>query len=58
MLKNIERNQPDLEKDFIVITDASERAIGGILGQEDKNGQSKTIYAYSKPYTELRRIIQ
>ena len=48
MKKNIERNQPDLEKDFIVITDASDRAIGGILGQEDEKGRIKTIYAYSK----------
>ena len=55
MLKDIERNQPDLEKDFIVITDASERAIGGILGQEDKNGQIKTIYAYSKTLDGARK---
>ena len=31
-----------------MITDASDRAIGGILGQEDEQGRIKTIYAYSK----------
>ena len=42
------RAQPVFEKDFIVITDASSTAIGGILAQKDDNGGEKMIHAFSK----------
>lgn len=42
------RAQPNLEKDFIVITDASNEAIGAILAQKDETGKEKMIYAFSK----------
>ena len=42
------RSQPDMDKDFIVITDASSTAIGGILAQKDDEGNEKMIYAFSK----------
>ena len=42
------RSQPDLNKDFIVITDASSTTIGGILAQRGDDGNEKMIYAFSK----------
>lgn len=45
---SISRSQPDFNKKFIVITDASSTAIGGILAQKDKNVIEKMIYSNSK----------
>ncbi|MGL5708894.1 MAG: reverse transcriptase domain-containing protein [Aeromonas sp.] len=42
------RAQPNFNKSFILTTDASESAIGGILSQVDNDGTEKLIYAYSK----------
>lgn len=41
------RVQPDKSKEFILITDASEKALGAILAQVDEKGQEKMIYAWS-----------
>ncbi len=42
------RSQPDLNKPFILITDASDYAIGAILAQVDNKGKERMIYAFSK----------
>ncbi len=43
-----ERAQPDLNKPMILITDASDQAIGAILAQKDELGREKMIAAFSK----------
>ena len=48
LISNTERNIPDLEKEFILITDASSIAIGAILAQYDTCGKLKIISAFSK----------
>ena len=44
----LERAQPDFEKQFILTTDASDKAIGGILSQRDKNGKEQMVHTFSK----------
>jgi hypothetical protein len=41
------RTQPDLNKDFILITDASSIAIGAVLTQKDSRDKEQMIAAYS-----------
>jgi len=43
-----ERAQPDFSKPFILTTDASEHAIGGLLSQVQDGGKEKIIQAFSK----------
>ena len=43
-----ERALPDFTNRFVLITDASNEAMGAILAQEDKNGKRKMISAFSK----------
>lgn len=48
-LRNIiGRSQPDFKKPFVLQTDASEKAIGALLLQENTNGNHKLIYAWSR----------
>jgi hypothetical protein len=42
------RSQPDINKRFILTTDASSQAIDAILAQEDKEGKRRMIYAFSR----------
>ncbi|KAI4293375.1 hypothetical protein PAPHI01_2649 [Pancytospora philotis] len=42
------RYQPDMEREFIVITDASDYAISGILSQKDDRGREHIVHSYSK----------
>ncbi|KAI5179355.1 hypothetical protein PAEPH01_2619 [Pancytospora epiphaga] len=48
MSNSLERSQPDLNKPFILITDASDRAIGAILVQKDSDGSERMVYAFSR----------
>ena len=48
MSKSLERAQPDFKKSFILTTDASDKAIGGILSQMSSDGKELMIRAYSK----------
>lgn len=41
------RKQPDLNKKFMVTTDASEKCIGAILTQKDTLGREKKSLSYS-----------
>jgi len=43
-----QRNLPHLDKQFILITDASSISIGAILAQKDNSGKLRMISAYSK----------
>ncbi|KAI4293341.1 hypothetical protein PAPHI01_2615 [Pancytospora philotis] len=43
-----ERAQPDFSREFAVVTDASNLAVGGILAQKDEKGGMRMIYAFSK----------
>ncbi|KAI4293191.1 hypothetical protein PAPHI01_2465 [Pancytospora philotis] len=42
------RALPNFDQDFIVITDASKTAIGGILAQRDEYGAEQIIHIFSK----------
>ena len=42
------RAQPDFRKRFIVITDASDLAIGGLLIQVSENGREQIVHTFSK----------
>ncbi|MGL5690887.1 MAG: RNase H-like domain-containing protein, partial [Bacteroidales bacterium] len=42
------RAQPNFANKFILTTDASNYAIGGILSQQNSDGKEEMIYAYSK----------
>ena len=46
--KQTKRALPDSKKKFILITDASNTAIGAILAQEDTKGKRKMISTFSK----------
>lgn len=48
MVSLTERAQPNFNKGFIVTTDASDTAIGGILSQLDDNGRERLVYAFSR----------
>ncbi|KAI4293155.1 hypothetical protein PAPHI01_2429 [Pancytospora philotis] len=39
---------PNFSRDFIVITDASHVAIGGLLVQKDENGHERVIHTFSR----------
>ena len=47
-MKKQDETQPDFTKEFILTTDASENAFGGILSQKDDNGMDTMVVAYSK----------
>ncbi|KAI5151822.1 hypothetical protein ENBRE01_2411 [Enteropsectra breve] len=42
------RYQPDMEKEFIVVTDASDYALGGLLIQRNDKGQEQIVHSFSK----------
>ncbi|KAI4292185.1 hypothetical protein PAPHI01_2496, partial [Pancytospora philotis] len=50
-----ERAQPDFSREFVVVTDASNRAVGGILAQEDEKGGMRMIYAFSKTLNQAQK---
>ena len=49
------RTQPDINKEFILITDASNYAIGAVLAQKDDEGKEQMIYAYSKSLNSAQK---
>ena len=49
------RAQPDFSRTFILTTDASANAIGGILSQKAEDGSEKMIFAYSKTLDEAQK---
>lgn len=46
--KEVFKHLPDLNKTFILTTDASEKSIGGILSQKSENGTEYVISYFSK----------
>jgi hypothetical protein len=49
------RSQPDLDKQFIITTDASEVAMGAVLSQLDENGREKIISCFSKKFVKAQQ---
>ena len=43
---------PDFEKEFIVVTDASEKALGSVLSQKDSHGREHPIQYASRCLNE------
>ena len=41
-------HSPDFTKEFIVLTDASDRGVGAVLSQLDVNGQDHPVAYFSK----------
>ncbi|KAI5173482.1 hypothetical protein PAEPH01_2018 [Pancytospora epiphaga] len=46
--KEILRTQPDFDREFVLTTDVSRSAIGGILSQVGPDGIERMVYTYSK----------
>lgn len=55
VMNNTERSMPDPEKEFVLITDASNTAIGAILSQVDEQGKRKMISKFSKKLDSAQR---
>lgn len=49
------RAQPGQSKEFIVTTDASNVAIGGILSQMGRDGKEKMVHTFSRTLTGAER---
>jgi predicted aspartyl protease len=52
--KVTERSQPDLNKEFIITTDASNVALGAILTQMDNDGKERIISCFSKKFDKAQ----
>jgi hypothetical protein len=48
------RAQPDLSKEFILTTDASDTAMGAVLSQIGNNGKEKMISTFSKKFVKAQ----
>ncbi|KAI5151211.1 hypothetical protein ENBRE01_1973 [Enteropsectra breve] len=53
--KNTMRYQPNFNEQFILTTDASDKAIGAILSQRDKEGNEKIVHYFSKILDETQK---
>ena len=49
-----ERGQPDLSKEFILTTDASNTALGAVLTQFDGDGNERLLSCYSKKFDKAQ----
>jgi hypothetical protein len=47
--------RPNYDKPFLLATDASDYAIGGILGQLDKNGKERVVKYLHKTFSQTER---
>lgn len=52
---DLEKAQPDFEKEFILTTDALEKEIGAILSLPDKTGKLRMISAYLKALEQAQK---
>lgn len=48
------RAQPDKDKDFILTTDASDKAMGAVLSQIDDEGNERMIACFSKKFVKAQ----